>query len=189
MSSNDELMLNIAKYLKEMAENKTILHEKTTISTRKRGDPYLTKKGKVDKRCSSELSEERKIKLRDNISKARIAAKLIWAKDGHKSCKKEKEEEKVEETEYEYEIKPRPSKAESKNERILEQEVEEKPRPKARKKYVKRLVTIDVTDTEPETPRDRIIQNPYLDDVKPLPTKSYVATTHLRNKLIGKIIN
>lgn len=193
MSETAEIMLSISKLLEKLSEKNV----ESKPSARKKGDIIYTKKGKIDKRSSGELSEERKVKLRSNITKARQVAQEIWAKDGYPKNTKSKPIE--EETEYEYEIKPRITPSESKQSRVTtiehyeeeketEEKTKQKPKPKAKKKYVKRLVAIDITDTEPETieiePIQKVIQNPMI------PTKAYhQASSQLKNRLIGKIIH
>ena len=198
MSEFQDILLN----LNSLVERINAMPAKTASNVR------LTKRGVPDKRGKTELTEDRRTKLRENAKSARDAAKAIWAKQTRVVAEDDVDVESEPEYEFSAEnnhwIRPQtapaaPAKAEPRPE-------PETSRPKAekrpRKKYVKRMVAVDVTDdgdtdayADAAPPKARTPAAPAkvaepVEPVAPPPkTKGQIQAAAIKNRLLGRYLD
>jgi len=175
MSQHADLLLNLGKLIEKI---------NSLPDAEPKPGVKLTKNGLPDKRASSQLSEERKEKLRSNAKSARDAAREIWMKrDGPKSD--------PEPDEFEYEFRRKEPKVEAKKTKPERPTTPEpKPEKPKRKRYVKRAVVVDVTDNDtsdadfykPEPPK------PVVPNVVGFGSRVYDSRNALKHRIVGKYI-
>ena len=194
MSEIQDILLN----LNSLVERINAMPAKTASNVR------LTKRGVPDKRGKTELTEDRRTKLRENAKSARDAAKAIWVKQTRVVAEDDVESE----PEYEFSaennhwIRPQtaPPAAPAKSEPRPEPETS---RPKAekrpRKKYVKRMVAVDVTDdgdtdayadaAPPKVRPPAKVVEPVEPIAPPPKTKGQIQAAVIKNRLLGRYLD